>query len=174
MNGWPFEIFALSLRSIFIKIKFREVPAREGRDSLLVVAGALPLATITSDGLMSKNDKKYGINYLYIKGTTLIKLCDANATWMRSGGFLLVSTGRDCALYVFTIGKTSDDSHFFKIKTAVAYTNVKFYIKGDSLYAYYNSPETGWANVFGCSNNSFVNMGPTTIDDTYTEILPEN
>lgn len=144
------------------------------QDNASVVAGAVPLATITSDGLMSKNDKKYGINYFYIQGTTLIKLCDANAEWMRSGGSLLVSDGSDCCLYVFTIQKTSPDSHACKIRKTVGDTKIKFYIKGDSLYAYFNVRTGDWANIFGFSNNSFVNMGVTTIDDTYTEVVTEN
>ena len=145
-----------------------------GARGFLVVAGAVPLATITRDGLMSKYDKTYGINYIYIQGATLIKLCDANVAWQRSGGSLLVSDGNDCGLYVFTIQKTSSDSHYFKIKKAVEYTKIKFYIKGDSLYAYFNTEKTTWANIFGFSNNSFVNLGFATIDDTYTEILPAN
>lgn len=134
----------------------------------------MPVATAEKKGLMSAKDKKYGINYFYIQGTTLIKLCMSNIAWARSGGYILVSAGSYVDMYIFSMQKTNDD-YTIKVKSLSSKTTPsKFYFKGNDLYFYYNTNIGSWANIFGISNTSFVNLGVNEeIDESYTEITPE-
>lgn len=130
----------------------------------------MPVATTTAKGLMSATDKKHGINYFYISGGTLIKLCTSSSTlWKRSGGFVLISVGNDIGMFVFTIQKNTN-GYDVKIKSVADLAQANFFRQENDLYFYFNTNTGTHANVFGISKDSFTNMGAVTPDDTYTEI----
>ena len=129
----------------------------------------MPVATPTANGLMSATDKKYGINYLYIQGGTLIKLCKSNGEWERSGGLLFASTGSSVGLYLFTIQQTNISCQSV-VKSIVKDSRFKFYLKDNALYMYFNTNNGSWMNFFGVSDTSFTKLGLIKPDETYTEI----
>ena len=154
-----------------IKIKFREVPAREGRASFLVVAGVVPLATTTKNGLMRYTDKKCTVNSLYIQGKTLVRLCKSNESWNRSGGFVVVSSGNKVGAFSFSMQQKGTNTEYDVVVRSVnAHSEVKFYRKNESLYMYYDVTNINWSNILGFAKEPFESFVNAEIDDTYKEI----
>ena len=130
----------------------------------------MPVATAEKNGLMSKTDKKYGINRLYLSNGSLIKLCSVIQDWERAAGTVFYGDGTNIALYYFTYVRKSSTSYYVKVKALIDINIIEFYIKEDALYLYFKESTGLWANIIGYSTTSFTNMGKVGIDDTYTKV----
>lgn len=167
-----FGIFSLSLWFIFIKIKFREVPAREGRASFLVVAESINAITNTPIGIITEKLYENGGYIVACKITTKNNVTTARTIVLR---FIYNFYGSQHYGAARILVETSSVITF-KLESKVFNVDYKFYylLEGNSAYIYI---KTRGGNGFGrhyiykeqCSDeNSEISVVNTLIDN-----LPE-
>lgn len=131
----------------------------------------MPVATTIANGLMSANDRKYGLYFenLTNKSYPCYKFGESKA-WQRNIGLVLFTLNGESNFVLFRTNQTDKSLGAYVDNIIGARRCLSFFTKDNVLYLRIEYTAGGNNPLYILSGIGVEYIGDNVIDDTYTEI----